>query len=52
MELETMIDNVIRKYGFESERTIAFCKTVEDYKENPKPFKLTMINAIYNEIMR
>ena len=30
-EAEKMMDKVIRKYGFESDITIIFCETVEDY---------------------
>ena len=51
MELEKMIDNVIRKYGFESDVTIGFCKMVEDYQKNPKNYKLAVIDLTYEEIL-
>jgi hypothetical protein len=28
----TMIDNVIKKFGFEHEHTIAMCKVIQEYE--------------------
>lgn len=33
--LDEMLDTIIRKYGFEHEKTIAFAEYVEKYYENP-----------------
>lgn len=36
MTREEMMDNVIKKYGFESEITILFCKACEECDSNSK----------------
>lgn len=33
MTIEKMIDEVIRKYGFEDEKTITFCYLCDDWKK-------------------
>ena len=50
--LTEMIDNVIRRFGFESEKTISFCRLIEEYEKNPKGYKLREIALVYNELVR
>ena len=47
MTKEQMIDNVIRKYGFEARVTIAFCRMCER-----GDLANTQIEARYNELMK
>ena len=51
VDLEKMVDDVIRKYGFESHITVGFCKMVESYTIEPKTYKLNVIILTYEEIM-
>ena len=46
MTKQEMMDNVIRKYGFESEEAILFCSACED-KKNDK-----IIETLYKITMR
>jgi hypothetical protein len=49
-EIEKMIDDVVRKFGLESEYAIGFCMTVEEFEKG----RLTIgsLNAQYNWAMR
>lgn len=46
MTKEEMMDNVIRKYGFESEEAILFCGACEDKKKD------RIIGMLYEITMR
>lgn len=49
MKYEEMMDKVIAKYGFENEKTIAFCELAEK-AENNSAYKSQLI-TVYKEIM-
>lgn len=51
VDLEKMVDDVIRKYGFEHKATIGFCELVESYIREPKEYKLSTIILTYEEII-
>ena len=48
--LMSMMNTIIRKYGLESEQTLAFCEMVEAYQKNRFPQKKIEIYIIFNEI--
>lgn len=49
MDLDKMISDVIRVCGFENEKTIGFCKLVEEYQQG-KTYKKMEIILTYEEI--
>lgn len=49
---DKMIDTVIRRYGFENEKTIGFCSLVEEYQKSKKQYKLNEIMLVYSEIIK
>ena len=48
--MNSMIDIVIRQNGFEDEKTIGFCRLVEEYEKSGAIYKRTEIFAIFKEI--
>ena len=48
--MNSMIDIVIRKNGFEDEKTISFCRLVEKYRELGARYKRNKIFEIFKEI--
>ena len=46
---ETMLDNLIRKYGFEHPWVVAFCKWCEEWKNNS--YENKCLKEIYEEMM-
>ena len=48
--MNSMIDIVIKKNGFEDEKTINFCRLVEEYKESNAIYKRNKIFEIFKEI--
>lgn len=48
--MNSMIDTVIRKNGLEDEKTIGFCRLVEEYEESGAIYKRNEIFAIFKEI--
>ena len=49
MDLDKMLSDVIRMYGFENAKTIGFCKLVEEYQQG-KTYKKMEIILTYEEI--
>lgn len=47
MTREQMMDKVVRRYGFEVEETLAFCRMCEN-----DSFSDDEVKAIYNSLMR
>lgn len=47
-----MMGAVVRKYGFEHEKTIGFCKLVDEVMLQGKSYKRGELIATYGEIMR
>ena len=47
---EQMINNIIRRFGFEDKRTILFCTMIEQLKDTKATTK--KINRRYNRLMR
>ena len=47
---EQMINNIIRRFGFEDKRTISFCTMIEQLKDTKATTK--KINRRYNRLMR
>ena len=48
--MNSMIDIVIKKNGFENEKTISFCRLVEGYEKSGAIYKRAEIFAIFKEI--
>ena len=48
--MNSMIDIVIRQNGFEDEKTIGFCRLVEEYEKSGATYKRAEIFAIFKEI--
>ena len=48
--MNSMIDTVIKKNGFEDEKTISFCRLVEEYEKSGATYKRAEIFAIFKEI--
>ena len=48
--MNSMIDTVIRQNGFEDEKTIGFCRLVEEYEKSGATYKRVEIFAIFKEI--
>lgn len=48
--MNSMIDTVIRQNGFEDEKTIGFCRLIEEYEKSGATYKRTEIFAIFKEI--
>lgn len=48
--MNSMIDIVIRKNGFEDEKTISFCRLVEEYEKSGAMYKRNEIFEIFKEI--
>ena len=48
--MNSMIDTVIKKNGFEDEKTIGFCRLVEEYEKSGAMHKRAEIFAIFKEI--
>ena len=48
--MNSMIDTVIRRNGFEDEKTIGFCRLVEEYEKSGATYKRVEIFAIFKEI--
>ena len=48
--VNSMIDIVIKKNGFEDKKTIGFCKLVEEYKESGAMYKMNEIFETFKEI--
>jgi hypothetical protein len=48
-EVEKMIDDIIRKFGFEAEHTIGFCMTCENYEKGL--LTIASVEAQYNWVM-
>lgn len=48
--MNSMIDTVIRKNGFEDEKTVNFCRLVEEYEESGAIHKRNEIFTIFKEI--
>ena len=46
---EQMIDNIIRRFGFEDKRTISFCTMIEQLEETEKATE--KINRRYNRLI-
>lgn len=47
---EQMINNIIRRFGFEDKRTISFCTMIEQLKDTNAT--ATRINKRYNKLMK
>ena len=45
--MNSMIDIVIRQNGFEDEKTIGFCRLVEEYEKSGAIYKRAEIFAIF-----
>lgn len=48
--MNSMIDTVIKKNGFEDEKTIGFCRLVEEYEESGVMYKRNEIFETFKEI--
>ena len=48
--MNSMIDTVIKKYGFEDEKTIGFCRLVEEYEKSGATHKRAEIFETFKEI--
>lgn len=48
--MNSMIDTVIKKNGFEDGKTISFCRLVEKYEKSGATYKRAEIFAIFKEI--
>lgn len=48
--MNSMIDTVIRQNGFEDEKTIGFCRLVEEYEKSGATYKRAEIFIIFKEI--
>lgn len=48
--MNSMIDTVIKKNGFEDEKTIGFCRLVEEYEESGAMYKRNEIFETFKEI--
>ena len=48
--MNSMIDTVIKKNGFEDKKTISFCRLVEKYEKSGATYKRAEIFAIFKEI--
>ena len=48
--MNSMIDTVIKKNGFEDEKIIGFCRLVEEYEKSGAMHKRAEIFAIFKEI--
>ena len=48
--MNSMIDTVIKKNGFEDKKTVGFCRLVEEYEESGATYKRAEIFAIFKEI--
>ena len=48
--MNSMIDIVIKKNGFEDEKTINFCRLVEEYVKSGARYKRNEIFEIFKEI--
>jgi hypothetical protein len=48
--MESMINIVIQKNGFEDEKTIGFCRLVEEYENSGAIYKRNEIFEIFKEI--
>ena len=48
--MNSMIDTVIRQNGFEDEKTIGFCRLVEEYEKSSATYKRVEIFTIFKEI--
>ena len=48
--MNSMIDTVIKKNGFEDEKTIGFCRLVEEYVKSGVRYKRNEIFEIFKEI--
>ena len=44
---EKMMDKIIKKYGFESELTILFCETIEDYFKGLEDLEVVKSDFIF-----
>jgi hypothetical protein len=49
-EVEKMIDDIVRKFGFESEHAIGFCMAVEEFEKGH--LTIGSISAQYKWAMR
>lgn len=50
MKYEAMIIEVIKRYGFENEKTIGFCELAEKAEKNPQVYESQLFTT-YKEIM-
>ena len=48
--MNSIIDTVIKKNGFEDEKTISFCRLVDEYEKSGATYKRAEIFAIFKEI--
>lgn len=48
--MNSMIDTVIKKNGFEDEKTISFCRLVEEYEKSGTMHKRAEIFETFKEI--
>ena len=48
--MESMINIVIQKNGFEDEKTISFCRLVEEYENSGAIYKRNEIFEVFKEI--
>lgn len=48
--MNSMIDTVIKKNGFEDEKTIGFCRLVEEYENSGAIYKRNEIFEVFKEI--
>ena len=48
--MNSMIDTVIKKNGFENEKTVSFCRLVEEYAKSGARYKRAEIFEIFKEI--
>lgn len=48
--MNSMIDTVIRKNGFEDEKTVGFCRLVEEYEKSGAMYKRNEIFETFKEI--
>ena len=48
--MNSMMNTIIKKNGFEDEKTISFCRLVEEYRESGAIYKRNKIFEIFKEI--
>lgn len=53
MTFTEMMNNVIKRFGFENDTTIYFCRMIEKIEQESNPeYCKAMVEGFYNAIMR